>query len=576
MHTRHPNLGILGRRLRSIAVAAAAALLLNASPASAADDSAGGNAPPNFLIILADDAGYSDTGSYGGEINTPTLDRLADEGLRFTNFYSTARCWPSRTAILTGYYAPQVRMDPVRRRLGSMPPWGRMLPQYLERAGYRSYHSGKWHIHLENNPVADGRFDRSYRVRDHDRYFTPRVHYLDDESLDPVSEEEDYYQTTAMAERAIEFLRQHHEDHADKPWFTYLAFTAPHFPLHAPQEDIDRYRDRYLEGWDEIRRQRLQRMKDKGIVSENVSLPPLEPGVVPPWNMITEDMQDQFGPIEERKGPPWVNLSIEKIFGPHEVGRALPWDELTEQQQAFQAEKMAIHAAMVDRMDREIARVIEQIEAMGDRDNTVILFMSDNGASGELIVRGDMHDPAATPGSGPTYLSLGPGWSTASNTPLRLHKHWTHEGGSASPLIVNWPAGLEKSVHGTLRHTPGHLVDLLPTMLELAGIEHEPFHPDAPPLPGKSLVAAFDGDGEIDRDVPIYLDHNDHRGLRAGDWKIVSRGDDERGWELYNLAEDRNELNNLADQYPDRLQQLAECWQDLHDTYEEQALTEYE
>ncbi len=541
-----------------------------ASTGQAAADEGKKPARPNFLIILADDAGYSDLGCYGGEIDTPNLDRLAQDGVRFTQFYSTARCWPSRTALLTGYYAQQARMDPPRRQFDSMPPWARMLPHYLEGAGYRSYHSGKWHIRLEDRPVADGRFDRSYRMRDHDRFFSPRAHLLDDQPLPPVEPGTDYYTATEMASRAIEFLKQHDAEHQGKPWLTFLAFTSPHFPLHAPQADIDKYQGKYDAGWDEIRRRRLERMKAMGIVPENVQLPPLESEVVPGWNMITRDMQQQFGPIAERKGPGWVRLSLEEVFGPGEVGRAVPWDTLTPEQQRFQATKMAIHAAMVDRMDQEIGRVLAQVEAMGDREDTIVMFMVDNGASAELIVRGDGHDRQAPPGSAATYLCLGPGWSTAANTPLRLHKHWTNEGGAASPLIVHWPAGIDRQAAGQLRTTPGHFVDILPTMLDAAGIEYAPPAPGAPPLPGRSLLPALNADVEIEREF-IYLEHSGHRGLRMDDWKIVSRtGEDDR-WRLYNLAEDRNELNDLSQKMPDRLRAMAERWQQLHQQFERQA-----
>ncbi len=535
--------------------------------------SATGSAPPkrpNVLLILADDAGYSDLGCYGGEIDTPNLDRLAETGLRFTHFYSTARCWPSRSVLMTGYYAQQVRMDPVRRDLRTLPPWARLVPQYLARAGYRSYHSGKWHIALADRPVADGGFHRSYRLKDHDHNFSPKVHLLDDHRLPPVEPGTDYYTTTEMADRAIEFLREHDENHKGTPWFTFLAFTSPHFPLHAPQSDIDKYRGKYDAGWDEIRRVRLERMKATGIVASDMKLPPLESDVVPGWNMITRDMARWFGPIAQRAGPAWTRLSLEEVFGPGEVGRAVPWDTLNVEQRRFQAEKMAIHAAMIDRIDQEVGRVLEQIRAMGDGENTIVLFMSDNGASAELIVRGDGHDRNAPPGSAATYLSIGPGWATAANTPLRLHKHWTHEGGAASPLIVHWPAGIPQREAGGLRATPGHFVDILPTMLDAAGIEYQPPTPDAPPLPGRSLMPALRADVEITRDF-IYLEHSGHRGLRVGDWKIVSRTDNGDRWELYNLAEDRNELNDLAAAQPEKAHDMARRWEELHAEFARQA-----
>ncbi len=541
---------------------------------TAADSTAAENAEPpsrpNFLLILADDAGYSDLGCYGGEIETPQLDRLAAEGLRFTHFYSTARCWPSRTCLMTGYYAQQVRMDPVQRKFRTLPRWAHLFPQYLQQGGYRCYHSGKWHIALADRPVADAGFHRSYRLKDHDRNFSPKVHMLDDERLPPVERGADYYTTTEMANRAIEFLQQHQQHHQDAPWFTFLAFTSPHFPLHAPQVDIDKYLGRYDVGWDEIRRRRLERMKAMGLVAPEVQLPPLESDVFPKWNMITRDMEQRFGSLAERKGAPWMKLALEDIFGPGEVGQAVPWQSLTPQQQKFQATKMAIHAAMIDRIDQEIGRVLEQVEAMGDRENTIVMFMSDNGASAELIVRGDGHDRNAPPGSAATYLSIGPGWATACNTPLRLHKHWTHEGGAASPLIVHWPAGIGGTEAGKIRTTPGHFVDILPTMLDAAGIAYQAPTPDAPPLPGRSLLPAFRADTEIPREY-IYLEHSGHRGLRMDDWKIVSRTGENDRWHLYNLAEDRNEQNDLADTHPEKLRDMARRWQELHDRFQRQA-----
>jgi arylsulfatase len=528
---------------------------------------------PNILIVLADDLGFSDIGAYGGEIDTPHLDALARNGLRFTQFYSTARCWPSRTALLTGYYPQQVRMDPLRRSFSRIPPWARMLPHYLDQAGYRSYHSGKWHIHLANKPVAKGGFDRSYWLRDHNRFFSPQAHFLDDEQLPPVKEEADYYATDAIASHAIEFLREHEQDHDQSPWFTYLAFTAPHFPLHAPQDLIDQYRSRYEKGWDAVRRQRLKRMKEQGIVAADLSLPPRQPKVVPEWNIWSEDLKPVFGPQAEHDQFPWMNRSIDEVFGPGEVGRAVAWDSLTAEQKQFQATKMAIHAAMVDRMDQQLGRVLAQIKAMGDRENTIVLFMSDNGASAEMIVRGDGHDPEAPMGSGDTYLSIGPGWSTAANTPFRLHKHWTHEGGAASPLIVNWPAGIASDQAGQLRHTPSHLIDLWPTLMQVADLPRKRDHAVAPTMPGRSLVPAFDKDTTIQREQ-IFFSHDGNQALRQGRWKIVKRKDQD-AWQLYDMRADRSEQNDLASQNSERVRRMSQRWQTLQQRYKEQATREY-
>ena len=333
-------------------------------------------------------------------------------------------------------------MDPPQGRL---PTWARVLPHYLKPLGYRSYHSGKWHLMGAPKPVQDGGFDRSYCLEDQDRYFAPKDAMLDDTHLPPVSDGADYYATTAITNYGLDFLKEHAEKHVGTPFLLDLAFTSPHFPLQARQEDIALYRDHYREGWDVMRERRHRRMRDFGIIDCALSNP--DPKTIPSWNLAEDKLNRQIG------------------LG--EVGRAVPWKELSNQQKDFQATKMAIHAAMIDRMDREIGRVVDQLKAMGLFENTMILFVSDNGASAEQIIHGDGHDPASPPGSAKTYLCLGPGWSTAANTPLRLHKSWVHEGGIASPLIMHWSAGIRD--RGQFRHTTGHFIDLLPTLLDLAG-----------------------------------------------------------------------------------------------------------
>ena len=488
---------------------------------------------PNFVIVLADDLGFSDLGCYGGEIKTPNLDRLAAEGLRFTQFYNTGRCWPTRAAILTGYYPQQIRMDPAKK---PWPEWARILPHYLEPAGYRCYHSGKWHLHTAPKVIADGGFHRAYLTLDHNRNFSPQRAELDDQVLPPVPLGSGHYSTTAIAEHAIDFLKQHAEQHADKPFLLYLAYIVPHFPLHALQEDIDRYRHTYLEGWDVIRERRYQRLRQAGFT--NSSLPRLEPETVPSWNFAGEVLRERIGPGE--------------------APLALPWYRLTEEQKQFQALKMAIHAAMIDRMDQETGRVLEQIRRMGADDNTVVIFLSDNGASAEQIIRGDEHDKAAPPGSAMSYLCLGPGWSSASNTPFRRHKHWTHEGGIATPLIVRWKNGI--AARGELRHTVGHVIDFVPTILDLAGITpavewkgHRP-----PPLPGISLAPAFARDVQIERPY-LFFSHQGNYALRAGDWKLVQAAQEKR-WELYDLSADRAESRDLALAQPERVREMERMW----------------
>lgn len=503
---------------------------------------------PNVLVILADDLGYSDIGCYGSEISTPNLDALAENGVRFTQFYNTARCWPTRAALLTGYYAQQVRRDSVpgvkSGGRGVRPDWAPLLPEMLKPLGYRSYHSGKWHV--DGKPIAAG-FDHSYLLQDAGRFFSPRVHFKDDRQLPPVEPGSGYYSTTAIADYAIEFLKEHAARHADQPFFHYVAFMAPHFPLHALQDDIDRYRDRYRDGWDVARAARWKRIQERGLVSGTLS------------------------EVEHEIGPPYHFPEDLKILGPGEVNRPLPWDELNDVQRAFQADKMAIHAAMVDRMDREIGRVIDQLRAMQVLDDTLIVFLSDNGASAEIMVRDDGHDPEAPPGSAATHLCLGPGWSTVGNTPFRRHKTWVHEGGIRTPLVVHWPNGFE--ARGELRHTVGHVIDLVPTILDAAEVttaDDAPQSPDddAPGLPGRTLVPAFAADGMVDRDFLWWL-HEGNRAVRVGDWKLVAAKDD--NWELYNLASDPAETKNLASEYPEKAEQLSQLWTTHRDEFFAQA-----
>src|SRR5579875_3426196 len=490
---------------------------------------------PNILIILADDMGFSDLGCYGGEIQTPNLDELARNGLRFTQFYNTARCWPSRAALLTGYYAQQVRRDVVpgvaSGSKGVRPAWAPLLPELLRALGYRSYHSGKWH--LDGRPLDNG-FDHSYLLQDLGRYFRPRVHFKDDRKLPPVQTDSGYYSTVAIADYAIEFLKDHAEHFADKPFFHYVAFNAPHFPLQALPEDIARYGATYRRGWDEIRRERWQRMKKMGIV--NHDLPALERNV----------------------GPPYHFPEALKQFGPHEISRPLSWRELTQEQQTFQSVMMAIHAAMIDRLDREVGRILQQLRVMGALDNTLILVLSDNGASAEMMVRDDGHDPKAAPGSAATHLCLGPGWSSTANTPLRRHKTWVHEGGISTPLIVHWPKGI--AARGELRHNPGHLIDIVPTLLELIGgklpttWKGQP----VPPPPGKSLAPVFTNDNSVAHDY-LWWCHEGNRAVRVGDWKLVAAG--AKGpWELYDLKTDRGESHDLAEKRPEKARELEAIW----------------
>ncbi len=497
-------------------------------------------AKPNVVIILADDMGFSDAGCYGSEIATPHLDKLAANGLRFTQFYNTARCWPTRSCIMSGYYAQQIRMDPPQGRL---PAWTRLLPHHLKPLGYRRYHVGKWHVNGAPKPVADGGFDHSYWFQDWDRYFSPSLHYEDDVQAPPVKPDSGYYATTAFADRAIGFLKDHAANHAAKPFFLYLAFIAPHFPLHAPQEDIARYRDEYTEGWEVVRQRRYERLRKMGIVNCDLAAP------------------------EPTFSPRYFKPQVLETLGHGESRFAVTWKELTDEQKKFQATKMSIHAAMITRMDHEIGRVIEQVRSMGSFEDTLIFFLSDNGTDATIMVRGEGHDRAAAPGSWQSFLCLGPGWSTVGNTPFRRHKVWVHEGGISTPLIAHWPKGI--AARGELRHNVGHIVDFVPTLLELAGTAPK-LPAGAPPLPGRSLVPAFAKDGSVKRDY-VFFHHQGNRALRIGDYKLVSAQEDNNRWELFDLATDRCEQRDLAVAQPDRVRDMAARWQQLQDQFTRQA-----
>ena len=492
------------------------------------------HASPNVLFILADDLGFSDLGCYGGEIETPNLDSLAANGLRYTQFYNTGRCWPSRASLLTGYYPHEIHRDALPDQgggnRGKRQDWAKLLPEYLKQQGYRNYHSGKWHI--DGNVLAGG-FDRSFDTKNQGSFFTIQGNRIDDVPVEVPEDESGYYTTIATADHAIENLQDHVANFADRPFFQYLAFIAPHFPLHALPGDIDKYRDRYLDGWDEMRKQRHSRLKEMGIVNTDLSAPELDVG--PPYHCPN---------------------NLHKL-GPEEVFYPFPWDTLGAEQQRFQATKMAIHAAMVDRMDHEIGRVIDQLKAMGAFENTLICFASDNGASAEIMVRSGGHDPSVPLGSEDSYLCLGPGFSNAANTPFRRHKTWTHEGGASTPFIAHWPQGI--AAQGELRHTPGHLIDIVPTILDIAGVE-KPTRLNGsriPEAPGRSLSASFNEDRTIERDLLWWM-HDGHRSVRVGDWKLVAANGDP--WELYNLAADRAEQNNLAKSQPEKARQLELAW----------------
>lgn len=494
---------------------------------------------PNIIFILADDSGFSDLGCYGSEIETPNLDGLAQNGLLFTQFYNTGRCWPTRAALMSGYYPQMVHRDKLPNlknilagNRGERQPWARLLPDFLKPLGYRNYHSGKWHI--DGKVLAAG-FDRSLDIRNQGNFFTAKGNTINDQPVKIKSNEKGYYATTANADHAIACLQEHAEKHADQPFFHYIAFIAPHFPLHAKPDDIQKYANKYVAGWDQMRADRYQRQLDRKL--HNTTLSKLEPDVGPPYHF-----PDAF----------------EKL-GSGEINYPADWADLTAAQKNFQATKMAIHAAMVDRMDHEIGRILKQLKTMQVFDNTLIFFASDNGASAEIMVRNGGHNPRAPAGSAASYLCLGPGFSSACNTPFRRHKTWVHEGGISTPLIAHWPAGI--AARGELRRTPSHVIDIVPTILDVLEIKKPESWKGVsiPPAPGKSLLPAFSEDLTIQRDS-LWWFHEGNRAIRVGDFKLVAAKNNP--WELYDLSDDRAESNNLITHYPAKAADLKEQWEE--------------
>ena len=439
---------------------------------------------------------------------------------------------------------------------GIRPGWARLVSERLSDAGYRSYHAGKWHV--DGEPTENG-FDHSYVAGNRAGFFHLTGQSRDGERLPDVPADRGLFQTSVTADHAVRWLQSHAEEHPDRPFFQYLAFHAPHFPLHARPEDIARYRERYLVGWNRLREERHARQQDLGFPETGLSL------------------------LDEDVGPPYAFPDAIELLGSGEINRPVPWHTLSDEQQRFQAEKMAIHAAMIDSMDREIGRVLDQVRTMGAFDNTLVFFLSDNGASAEIMVRGDGHDPDLPLGSAGTYLCLGPGFSSAANTPFRLHKTWVHEGGISTPLVVHWPDGINAA--NEFRSTVGHVIDIAPTLMDLAGLAADP-DLGGPPFSGRSLAPVFKGDGEPLHDA-LWFYHQGNRALRKGNWKIlhtvrtrddgwgaVADAEDARpgDWELYDLAGDRGEQQDLSRQRPDLVRELSGIWTEWKERFIQEAV----
>lgn len=509
---------------------------------------------PNILLILADDLGFSDLGCYGSSIATPNLDRLAVGGLRFTQFYNAARCCPTRAALLTGLYPHQAG---VGHMLGNLHPPSyttglgentATIAELLRDAGYRNYHVGKWHVggvsggggggakarmDTPNHPMNRG-FDRAYGGGGGGNYFTFAGLYLDRE---PTKAGDNFYATDAFSDYAVKFLEDHGREQKDKPFFLHLCYTAPHFPLHAKPADIAKYRGKFTHGWDAERERRFAKQKELGLFPRDAKLSPRAP-------------------------------------------EAKAWKDLPPAERDDWDLRMAVYAGMIDCMDQGVGRVLDAVRKLGAEQNTLVLFVSDNGASAEFLdswpnpARG--HKPGSEIGARDSHKCLEVGWANASNTPFREHKMWDHEGGISTPLIVSWPAGKVGSAvlsapsgggartprpttAGMLCDEPSHVIDLLPTFLELAGAKYpEKFHDRAlTPLSGKSLVSVLQGKSLGER--TLAWEHEGNRAVRVGDWKLVASF--RSAWELYDLSRDRSELNNLAVQQPAKVKELTAAWQ---------------
>ena len=522
-------------------------------------------APPNILYILADDMGFSDVGCYGGEIDTPNLDALAKDGLRFTQFYNTARCCPTRAALLTGLYPHQAGIGHMMedRKLagytGNLNKNCVTIAEALRPAGYKSYVVGKWHVTNVTHPKTDADkfnwplqrgFDRFYgTIHGAGSFFDPNTLTRDNQYISPFTDPEypadDYYYTDAISDHASRFVREHDKS---KPFFLYVAYTAAHWPMHAKEKDIAKYKGRYAAGYEALRKARYEKMLKEGVISA---------GSTTSWPLPADLGEKEF----------WE------------------WDQ----------RNMEVFAAMVDSMDQGIGRIVKSLKDSGQYENTLICFLQDNGGCAENMGRAGKGPPRAETaslpplganylqpdmipkqtrdgfpmrqgkgvmaGAGDTYTGYGEAWATVSNAPFRKHKHWTHEGGISTPLIAHWPAGITRQ--GQLESTPGHLIDLMATAVDLSKTTYPA---SVKPMEGRSLAPLFAG-GKIEREA-IYWEHEGNRAVRLGDWKLVA--EHSKPWELYNIAQDRSEQHDLSLQEPVRVQQMAA----LYDAYAARANVE--
>ncbi len=478
---------------------------------------------PNIAVILVDDMGFSDLGCYGGEIPTPNLDKLAAGGLRFTQFYNTGRCCPTRAALLTGLYSHQAgvgHMVTDRKQPGyegNLNDRCVTLAEVMRGAGYRTAMAGKWHVTRYTEPASEAEKANWPRQRGFDHYFgviKGTANYFRPDSLTRENEHiqppmDGFYTTDAFVDNALKFID---EGDKTKPFFLYLAFNAPHFPLMAPADEIAKFRGKYKVGWDRLREQRHARQIELGIVDKAWPLSP-RPLEVKAWDTLAPEEQDRFDHI------------------------------------------MAIYAAVVAHMDTAVGRFVETLRQRGALDNTLILFLSDNGGNAEAGPEGRY--VGQRPGSEDSNVFCGQSWATLENTPFRRYKHYNHEGGISTPLIAHWPARI--SGGGQLRTQPGHLIDIMATCVDVAGATYpKEFRGKAiQPMEGRSLAPAF-ANQPIQRDA-LFWEHEGNAAVRVEDWKLVRLG--RKGpWELYDLKADRTEQRDLAATQPERAKELSAKW----------------
>lgn len=457
---------------------------------------------PNIVVIMADDLGFADLGCYGSEIETPNLDKLAKRGLRFSQFYNTAKCHSSRVSLLTGLYCDQAGAESLSR--------GATFAETLSTSGYNTAMVGKWH--LSKQPTDFG-FQRYWgHLSGATNFFTGDNTFRLDGQPWKVSETwngKPFYTTNVVSDFGIEFIND--AERTGKPFLLYMAFNAPHYPLQAPEQAVKKYEGRYDQGWDALRVQRHQKQLALGLLSKKWKLSP-RPEHIPAWDSLNKD------------------------------------------EQAWEADRMEVFAAMVDLLDQNVGRIIQRLEESNQLDNTLVMFCSDNGACPFERTRGRQlapWDPAS-------YWTYDASWAHVGNTPFRLYKQNQHEGGISSPLIVHWPDGL-KTKSGEITDQPAHLIDVAATLLELSGAEYPTKigERDIDPLEGKSMLPIFKGKHREIHES-LYFHFSTDRALREGPWKLVSA---KRGrWELYNLDDDRTETNDLAAEMPERVQAMAERW----------------